>query len=164
MAQSMCEPIQNSLAAHGGEAQSDLKEQVERLLRMFHHHRGELSLHTNQPRISLSSYRTFIKMLNAKLGDAPCGKDQSLGVAWDELGCAWLQSDKPGEAEPCFQKSIEALGALEGATRISISLPLINIAFAYWLQGRLEEAASTFQEALEDREREFGVNDWTSFV
>jgi tetratricopeptide (TPR) repeat protein len=111
-----------------------------------------------------ATYRTFIEMLNAKLGDAPRGKYQSLGVAWNELGCAWLQSDKPGEAEPCFQKSIEALGALEGATRISISMPLVNIAFAYWLQGRLEEAASTFKEALEDREREFAVNDRISPV
>lgn len=43
-------------------------------------------------------------------------------------------------------------------------MPLVNIAFAYLHGGRFEEAASTFKDALVDREREYGLNDRTSFV
>lgn len=75
----------------------------------------------------------FIDMLKNKIGNAPRGKDQSLGVTWNELGCAWLQNENPNEAVPCFKNSINAPRALEGATKISISMPLINIAFAYLL-------------------------------
>lgn len=114
--------------------------------------------------MSLSSYRTFIQMLRDQIGDKPRHKDQSLGVAWNELGCAYMQNDDPKEAEICLKKSIDALGALEDVTRISISMPLINLAFAYWLQDRLTEAASTFEEALADREKEYGPNDRQSFV
>lgn len=103
-------------------------------------------------------------MPNDKFAEARRGKDQSLGVAWNKLGCARLRNENPDEAEPCFQKSIDALGALEGASRISISMPLINIASAHWLQEKLDKAASTFEEALDVREREYGVNDRTSFV
>ncbi len=163
MAQSICTRLQKTrVPLPAGE--SSLNDQFENLLRRFHHHRGELSLHTNQPKLSLSSYNTFIQMLREQVGDQPRGKDQSLGVAWNELGCAYLQNDTPLDAGECFKKSIDPLGALEGATRISISMPLINLAFAYWLEGRFEDAASTFQDALVDREKEYGLNDETSFV
>ncbi len=52
----------------------------------------------------------------------PRGKDQSLGVAWNELGCAYLQNDTTLDAEECFKKSIDSLGALEGATRRDLAL------------------------------------------
>ncbi|KAL8671104.1 MAG: hypothetical protein Q9168_004386 [Polycauliona sp. 1 TL-2023] len=78
---------------------SEIDDQFENLLRRFHHHRGELSLHTNQPKMSLSSYNTFIQMLRDQIGDQPRGTDQSLGVAWNELGWAQLQNDNPLEAE-----------------------------------------------------------------
>lgn len=86
MAQSICSKLQKtqmSLTA----SDSDLNDQFDNLLRRFHHHRGELSLHTNKPKLSLASYNTFIEMLRDQVGEQPKGKDQSLGVAWNELGC-----------------------------------------------------------------------------
>ena len=163
MAEEMCKRL-CKIDSPTNERETGLNDDLETLLRLSFHHRGELSLHTNKPQVSLSSYRTFIQMLKDKFGDAPRGKDQSLGVAWNELGCAFLQNDTPNDAEDCFKKSIDALGSLDGASKISTSMPLINLAFAYWLQGRLDKAASTFQEALDDREREYGKNDRTSFV
>ena len=121
MAQSICTRLQKTrVPLPAGE--SNLNDQFENLLRRFHHHRGELSLHTNQPKLSLSSYNTFIQMLREQVGDQPRGKDQSLGVAWNELRCAYLQSDTPLDAEECFKKSIDSLGALEGATRRDLAL------------------------------------------
>ncbi|PYH99016.1 hypothetical protein BO71DRAFT_425642 [Aspergillus ellipticus CBS 707.79] len=44
-------------------------------------------------------------------------------------------------------------------------MPLINLGVtSYWVEGRLDEAAATFQQALTDREKEYGVNDTTSFA
>ncbi|KAL8989820.1 MAG: hypothetical protein Q9177_001376 [Variospora cf. flavescens] len=114
--------------------------------------------------LDLASYNTFIQMLRDQIGDRPRGTDQSLGVALNELGCAHLQNDDCSEGEDYFKKSIDTLGALDGATRISTSMPLINLAFAYWLQDRFPKASSTLQQALEDREGTYAVNDKTSFV
>ena len=141
-----------------------LNDQFDDLLRRFHHHRGELCLHINQSKMSLSSYNIFIEMVRAKTGDKVQGKDQGLGVAWNELGCAHLQNDAPFDAEECFKKSIDALGAVQGATKISTSMALINLAFAYYFENRLEDASITFRDALNDRELEYGLNDRTSFV
>ncbi|KAI4126161.1 MAG: hypothetical protein LQ341_006907 [Variospora aurantia] len=162
MAQSICIRLQKHRVPFRA-GQSDLDDQFEKLLRRFHHHRGELSLHTNQPKLSLSSYSTFIQMLREQIGDQPRGTDQSLGVALNELGCAHLQNANCSEAEDCFKKSLIRL-VLSTAQQISTSMPLINLAFAYWLQGHFPKASSTFQQALEDREETYGVNDKTSFV
>ena len=135
------------------------------LRRMFHHHRGVIGLHINTPKESLSHFRAFTDDLRSHFGDAhKGGTDQSLGVAWNELGNAFLQNEMWDQAEDSFMKSINALKGLEGATKVSISMPLINLAFTHWLQGRLDEAAADFEEALEDRETEYGIDDKTSFV
>jgi tetratricopeptide (TPR) repeat protein len=164
MAEFMCQ------ALHSGSSETDssdpeLKEQLGTLRRLSYLHRGVHALHTNQPEVSLAKLKVFIDMLRERLDEAPSrGTDQSLGVAWNELGNAILQNNDGKWAEECFLKSIDALSALDGATAITISMPLINIGFTYWVQGRLTDAAATFQRALEDREKEYGVNDKTSFV
>ncbi|KAL8791633.1 MAG: hypothetical protein Q9195_005782 [Heterodermia aff. obscurata] len=143
----------------------ELHYQLKNLSRMFHHHRGVIGLHINTPKDSLSQFQIFTDMLISQFGDThEGGTDQSLGVAWNELGNAFLQNGMWDQAEEAFMKSINALKGLEGATKISISMPLINLAFNHWLQGRLDEAAADFEEALEDREIEYGIDDKTSFV
>jgi len=165
MARAMCDVL---LKGEKGTTLEDkrLSDLLETFLRLLHHHYGVIGLHTNNPRQSLYHFKAFTDMLRTKFGaDRPAGgTDQSLGVAWNELGNAYLQNGLLSEAEDSFRKSIEALRCLSGSTEISISMPLINLAFCFWLQGRLRDAESTFNESLSAREMEYGVDDTTSFV
>lgn len=163
MAQVLYEALQQDSAA-AKSRNLQLKHEFESLVRISHHHRGVLGLHNNKPELSLPNFQSFNNMLREKFGDKSSGTDQSLGVSWNELGNAFLQNKAWKEAKDCFLKSIDALAALDGSTRITISMPLINLAFAYWLEGQLDEAAKTFQDALNNREAEYGVDDKTSFV
>jgi len=141
-----------------------VREKFEKLQRIYSHHCGCLALHTNEGVESLKYLKEFTQSVREQLGDCPSGKDSSVGVGWNELGNAYLQNNMIPEAEECYVKSINALKVLDGATDISISMPLINLAFTYLLSSRLDEAAKTFQDALEVRERVYGVSDKTSFT
>jgi hypothetical protein len=141
-----------------------VKLDFERLQRIYEHHRGTFALHTNDPKKSLAHLEKFTSMTSKLLGDCPSGTDQSMGVGWNELGNAYLQNDNVDKAAEYFLKSIKALEALDGAREISISMPLINLGFAQWLKGSLEEAEATFMKAYEVRKREYGIEDKTSFA
>ncbi|PVH80610.1 hypothetical protein DL98DRAFT_654560 [Cadophora sp. DSE1049] len=153
MAQSIGEALQSDQTT--GAQHPNLDVELRTLLRLFHHHRGVIGLHTNRPEQSLTHFKTFTKMLQDVAGadKTEGGNDQSLGVAWNELGNAYLQNHHYDQAEE-----------LSGSTKISINMPLINLAFCYWLQGRLDESGNLFQEALTDREKEYGVDDKTSLI
>ena len=164
MARTMCEAL-HSQSLESESSSPELIEELHTLLRLYRHHQGVLGLHTNQPSVSLKNLQIFRAMLEHKLREMPSeGTDQSLGVCWNELGNAVLQNNDMKKAEEYFKKSIAVLGALDNATEITISMPLINLGFTYWVQGRLSDAAATFQRALEDRENKYGVDDQTSFV
>jgi tetratricopeptide (TPR) repeat protein len=164
LAQKLGTHLQEGSGNGQGDDNPGLRDQLDSLVRTSYHHRGVVALHANQPDLSLSNHKKFTQMVRDKFGDNLRGKDRSLGVAWNELGNAYLQNKEWAEGIKCFEKSIFALQNLDGATDISVSMPLINLAFGFWLEGRLDEAASTFQRALSDREREYGVDDKTSFV
>jgi hypothetical protein len=142
----------------------EVKRGFERLQRIYQHHRGVFALHTNDPKRSLSHLQKFMDLTSALFGDVPHGKDQSMGVAWNELGNAHLQNDNVEEAEKCFLKSIDALRSMDGAQDIDISMPLVNLAFALWLKGSLKESADAFERAFEDRKKKYGIADKTSFA
>ena len=143
----------------------NLKDQLAVLRRTMIYERGVKALHTNDPEISLINMIEFNKIVRNSYGDKPCGgTDQTLGVSWNELGNAYLQNNDGIEAEKCFLESKKSFQALDGATSISISMPLINLGFAAWVQGRLGEADKIFSQALADREEAYGINDTTSFV
>lgn len=127
--------------------------------------RGVKALHTNDPEISLINMKEFNRIVRNSYGDKPYGgADQTLGVSWNELGNAYLQNNDGTEAENCYLKSKKSFQALDGATRITISMPLVSLGFAAWVQGRLGEADEIFSQALADREDAYGINDTTSFV
>ena len=80
------------------------------------------------------------------------------------MGSSYIQHGRINEAEECLLESVDALRFLEDSTKISINMPLISLGYAYWMGGKLEKAAATFEEALEDRLLEYGLDDTVSFV
>lgn len=163
LAEVLCDSLEKSSSRDT--SIQDLNDQLAILRRTMIYERGVRALHTNEAKISLINMKAFSKTVRESYKDRiPGGKDQTLGVSWNELGNAFLQNNDGLEAERCYLESKKCLGALEGATRISISMPLINLGFSSWIQGRLGEADETFCQALKDRENEYGINDRVSFV
>lgn len=68
------------------------------------------------------------------------------------------------KGEECFKRSIETLRLLKEFKRSTLSLPLVNLGLACWLQGRVSEALATLTQGLRDRQEAFGVNDRISFI
>lgn len=163
LAESMCDAFGEGNEEEDPPTQN-LKDQLVVLCRTIIYERGVRALHTNDPEGALLNMKKFNQLVRSSYQDKPPGTDQTLGVSWNELGNAYLQNNNSIEAESCFLSSKEAFEALEGATRISISMPLINLGFAALAQGRKGEADEIFSQALADREKEYGSNDKISFV
>ena len=142
----------------------NLKYQLVVLNRTIIYERGVRALHTNDPEGALLNMKKFNQLVRDSYQHKPSGTDQTLGVSWNEIGNAYLQNNDSIEAERCFLNSKEAFEALDRATRISISMPLINLGFAALAQGRKGEADEIFSRALADREKEYGIDDKVSFV
>jgi len=163
MAEGLCKPLQvnrEGLSEQDSAVQQELEEQ----LRMIHFHRGALAHHTNEPKMALTNYKTFNRLLREQLGETP---DQRLGVALNELGVAYLQNNNAAKAEKCLRESITILETVTDATENtpnSISMPMINLGFVLWVQGRQDEAAAVFERTLAAREEAYGVNDTKSFA
>jgi tetratricopeptide (TPR) repeat protein len=159
MAEELCKPLQ--LDEEGLKGQKDeVKLEFEEQLRMFHFHRGALAHHTNQPKMALANCEAHYRMLRDKLDNTV---DQRLGVALNELGVAYLQNNDTTRAEECLRASLDILEQLGDITTNSVSMPLINLGFALWLQGRQDDAATVFERALAARELAYGPND-TKYV
>lgn len=131
---------------------------------IFEHHFGVLALHTNKPPDSLRHLKAHRDMLEDNYPEEYLIKDSRWGVAWNELGNAYLQNQRAITAEECFRKSINVLNSLESTTTNTLSMPQINLAFALWLQNRLEEAEEEFVAVLEQRAYAYGEDDTVSFA
>jgi hypothetical protein len=142
----------------------ELVEEFDKWRRIYHHHKGVLALHTNNAVHSLRRFKRFTDLVIDKFGERPSGRDQTLGVGWNELGNAHMQNGNIKEAEQCFVKSIQALKVIEGSRDITLSMPLINLAFTYWLSGRLDDADATFKVAYDQRVQAYTRDDKTSFA
>lgn len=68
------------------------------------------------------------------------------------------------EGEHCFKKSIEEMNRLDDYKKYKISLPLVNLASCYYLNGDYTEAETLLLEGLADRVEEFGKDDQESFM
>lgn len=160
MAEKLCEPLTND--KEGLSRESDgLKEEFEALLRNIYFHRGALAHHINEPQMALANCTEFKRLLQEKLGSR---EDQSLGVAWNELGVAHLQNEDSKKSCECFRNSIAILERLPGITPNARSMPLINLGFALWIAGHLDEAAAVFERTLALREAAYGIDDTQSFA
>jgi hypothetical protein len=140
---------------------------VERLIELattFEHHSGVLALHTNRPRDSLQHLLKHKEMLEVNVPRELLERDSKWGVAFNELGNAYLQNGNAILAEECFRWSIDILNNLESTTTNTLTMPQINLGFSLWLQNKLSEAADEFSEVLAQRELAYGENDQVSFA
>jgi tetratricopeptide (TPR) repeat protein len=151
-------------AVTNAESKAKWTAEIELLETTYHHHLGECCLHTNDGRGSETNFGTCVEKLRHLLDDEAKRNDSFFGVALNELGCAYLQNWKEEEALAAFEESLSVLENLKDSTKQLITMPQINLGFAYGLAGRFEDASSTFESALKDRFAELGQDDATSFV
>lgn len=191
MAAKMLVPLDTDAEWQRGQPKP-LIEKFKEQRRLYHFYRGSRALHTNEPKESLAALEkfwvmlrdevigwpydhdrrvgvawseTFWAMLQDDSPEEPRAIDQYLGVAWNELGNAYLQNNEKEKAEACFRKSFKVMNGADGeVTPNTVSMPLINLGFVLWLQGRLSEAASVFEDALKYREKNYGSDDTVSFA
>lgn len=191
LAAKLLKPLEHDIEGQRAQPKATIDKFKEQR-RLYHFHRGSRALHTNEPKESLSEFEKFWTMLrdevieeprdvNRYLGlpwhetfeamvqdrsrGAPSGEDQYIGVAWNELGNAYLQNNDTTKAEACYRKSFFIMDVTDGsASPNTVSMPLINLGFALWLQQRLSEAADTFEQALNYRKKNYGSDDSVSFA
>jgi|SRR5579871_994728 len=130
---------------------------------VYHHHRGVLGLHTNDPNAGLVNLIPCANDLRELLDEEAKRSNSLLGVVLNELGNAYLQLGLIQNAITTFNESIVMLKGLKDSTKNLVTMPQINLAFAYWIDGCLDEASSLFDQALNDRFEELGVDDRSSF-
>ncbi|KAL1304233.1 hypothetical protein AAFC00_000652 [Neodothiora populina] len=145
--------------------ENEILNELQTLRRLIFYYRGARTMHTNEPDVTLANLEVFKNQVIAEYGEKISGgTDRILGVAWNEYGNALLQNNDTVQAIDCYWKSIDALASLDNATGTATSMPLVNLGFAYWIQGNLLEAEHIFTRALQDRETAYGTDDRTSFV
>jgi hypothetical protein len=102
--------------------------------------------------------------MSKEIGDGPQGTDMRLGISWNQLGVAYMINDDWTMGEECFRKSINTLKKTDDFKRYKLSLPLVNLGYAWWLTGKFDEAVIALHEGLKDRAAAFGENDRESFM
>lgn len=160
MAEKLCEPLKDDKEGLNRES-DDFKEEFAGLLRSFYFHRGALAHHINKPHMALANCLEYKRLLQEALGGR---EDQRSGVAWNELGVAYLQNGDTENSHECFRNSIAIMEQLPGVTTNTRSMPLINLGFALWLTGELDQAAAIFEQTLALRETAYGRDDTESFA
>jgi len=166
MAQSICESLKFRLYEHG-DAFSDqdiTHAELDYTLAELYHNRGCIASEANDAVGAMKNFTIFHDMMCKELGGETQCKDMRLGLACNELGNAYMLKDDWVQGEKYFLQSIELLCQLDDYEPVSISLPLVNLGYAYWLQGRLEEATRVLEKGVADREAKYGIEDRISFM
>ncbi len=159
LAEQLCEPLKAQLEALA--EQSDIKDEFDELQLNLHFHRGALAHHINEPEMALTELTTYNHMLMEKYAGQ---QTQKVAIGLNDLAVSYLQNNDAIKAEECLRKSIGILEQLPSVTPNTMSMPLINLGFTLWVQGRIAEAGAVFERALAKREQEYGSNDIRSFT
>jgi tetratricopeptide (TPR) repeat protein len=163
LAQQDCEALKLRLSQTTAEDKHEpLKHQLSLLLGEIHYNSGCIATETNKPKDALSHFGVLNQMMREEFG--PDSTDMRLAISWNELGNGRMMNKQWEDAINCFKKSIEILKRQPDFTKTSLSFPLVNLGFAYWILGELEEAESVCQEALLDRLAAYGIDDGKSFM
>lgn len=128
------------------------------------HNRGCIASDANDAVEAMKNLTNFHQMMVAELGNKTQHTDMRLGLACNELGNAYMLKEDWVQGERYFQQSIDSLSKLDNFEPVSLSLPMVNLGYAFWLQGRLEEAMIVLRKGISDREAKYGENDRISFM
>lgn len=153
--------------------------QIDRTIAEIHHNHGCITAEMNRPQDALNHQLIFNTMMQKELAGKP-GSDMRLAMSYNELGVAYMINDSEcndnikkssmlrlsgwTEGEECFKKSIEEMKRLDNYQKYKISLPLVNLASCYYLNGDYADAEKLLLEGLADRVEEFGKDDRESFM
>ena len=166
MAQSICESLKFQLYEHS-HAFSDngvTHAELDSTLAELYHNRGVIACGASDISEALRNLTIFHDMMQKEFGENTQRTDMRLGLACNELGFAYMLREDWTQGEAYFLRSIELLQQLDDFEPVLISLPLVNLGYAYWLEGRLDEAAKVLERGVGDRERKYGIHDRISFM
>jgi tetratricopeptide (TPR) repeat protein len=166
MAKEICESLKARLYEKpGGMSPGAVtQKQLDSILAEIQHNRGCIATEINEPYDALTYHKGFNTMMDQEMRTTTLRNDMRLAISWNELGNAYMLNDDWLKGEECFQKSVDLMRQLDNFEIIWISLPVVNLGLAYWLQGRHEEANDILLEGLKDRVDAFGPDDRISFM
>lgn len=143
---------------------SPKRADLDRILADVYHTKGIAATEMNKPFQALKYLQRFNNMMLKEFGWIAGGTNMRLAISWNQLGVAYMINDNWASGEECFKKSIYCMKQLDNYDPYKISLPLANLAYAYWLTGRFQEAVEALQEGMAYRAQEFGPDDRESFM
>jgi tetratricopeptide (TPR) repeat protein len=166
MAQSICESLKVQLYEHSHAFSNHgvTHAELDFTLAELYHNRGVIACGASDVSEGLRNLKIFHDMMQKEFGENTQRTDMRLGLACNELGFAYMLNEDWAQGEVYFLRSIELLEQLNNFEPILISLPLVNLGYAYWLQGRLDEAAAVLEKGVGDRETKYGIHDRISFM
>ncbi|XMA19839.1 hypothetical protein WAI453_012630 [Rhynchosporium graminicola] len=166
MAQSICESLKcqlyepSDLSSSLGVTHSEL----DFMLAELYHNRGIIACGASDATEGLRNLKIFHDMMEKEFEKDTPRTDMRLGLAFNQLGFAYMLKEDWPQGEIHFLRSIELLEMLDDYEPTLISLPIVNLGYSYWLQGRLDEAATVLRKGVGDREQKFGIHDRISFI
>jgi hypothetical protein len=168
MAQSICESLKFQLYQRS-DTDTTLSNGVNHAgldftLAELYHNRGVIACGASDVLEGLKNLTKFHSMMEKEFKEETPRIDMRLGLACNELGFAYMLKEDWAQGEKYFLRSIDLLKQLEDFEPVLLSLPLVNLGYAYWLQGRLDDAAEVLERGVGDRETKYGNNDRISFM
>lgn len=136
--------------------------QTKDLLSDIYYTLGAVGTESNDKLSSLQYNKLFLDT-RLKVADETGVEDVRLGIAHNQIGVSLMMYDNFIKAMDHFQQALRVYRALPEFDLQYLALPTANLGNAYWLQGKYEEAASTLEQGLIDRETRWGPNDTESF-
>ncbi|MCJ1307424.1 hypothetical protein MMC25_001070 [Agyrium rufum] len=166
MAQSICESLKLQLYEYSDASpyHGVTHAELDYTLAELYHNRGVIACGASDVSEGLRYLTIFHNMMEKEFEEDTPRTDMRLGLACNELGFAYMHLEDWAQGEAYFLRSIELLKQLHDFEPVLISLPLVNLGYAYWLQGRLDEAAAVLEKGVGDRETKYGIHDRISFI
>ncbi|KAK0122810.1 hypothetical protein ONS96_009843 [Cadophora gregata f. sp. sojae] len=166
MAQSICESLkcQLDVPSDVGPSHGVTHAELDYTLAELYHNRGVIACGSSDSMEGLRNLKIFHDMMEKQFNKETPRTDMRLGLACNELGFAYMLKEDWAQGEVYFQRSIELLQQLDEYEPVLISLPMVNLGYAYWLQGRLSDAADVLEKGVSDREEKYGIQDRISFI
>jgi tetratricopeptide (TPR) repeat protein len=122
---------------------------------------GAIAQITHKKRDSLELH-TKMLILRKSIRHESSNGDALLAHAYNEIGNDFMaEEEEYNIAVGFYQTSIRIFRSLpqEKFNKTMLSLPMVNLGLAYWLQHKYQEAYEIVQEALHQHSEEMGVDD-----